>query len=104
MDNRPLIAKTLNLKCTGVIGSLFVEILKGFKKYRLILDQVQFMKIKVETKINKRLIILDCPLISRSRKEKIRKKTHFRPRKKVKFKENKKYDLLQKKVWFRKKR
>ena len=95
MRNRPLIAKTLNLKCTGVIGSLFVEILKGFKKYRLILDQVQFMKIKVETKINKRLIILDCPVISHSRKKKIkfkkiRKKTHFRSRKKVKFKENKK--------------
>ena len=62
-QNRPLIIRLLSLKCTD-IGTFFVRILKGSKKYRQIIDSVHYATTEAETKINKPLSILDRPPVS----------------------------------------
>ena len=59
-QNRRQIGTLLDLECTD-IGTFFIRILKGSKKYRNILDSVHYAKIEAETKINKALDILDRP-------------------------------------------
>ena len=62
-QNRSLITKLLDLKCTD-IGTFFFRIVKGSKKYRKILDSVHYDRIATETKINKSLSIIDRPPVS----------------------------------------